>query len=196
MGPRLARFPSLAQKDFPLPLTHEQEISLLHGGTVRFPSPAPATGALAIIVGGADPTKPSHPSDLYLKITHQISPKLTIARVIRLRDVQVVFAKVPGQNPTDPPKEVYLTIQEIARNAFDYAMANPPQAGQPIPWQDSAAVLVSESAPVLMIVETGTTAAESADYRPQLGTSRSVKGRQLKGFFIDANQFHEDDCHP
>ncbi|MGE3819903.1 MAG: hypothetical protein AB7I30_10735 [Isosphaeraceae bacterium] len=172
-----------------MPLTHEQEIALLLGGTVRFPSPAPAHGTLSIIVGGGDPSAPSDPSDLFLKISHGISPKLTIVRVIRLTDVRAAFGEFPTSKANDTSQARFLTASELATLALDFVICHPPENDQPVVWARPAALFVSETAPVLMTVEMGLTAVESAEYHPPLGT-RSLSTRPHHQEEVVHN------CHP
>lgn len=191
-------------------LTQDQEIALLLGGAVRLPGPAPATGVLSILPPASSPTEPGQ---IFLRIDHPVSPRLKISRVVRLLDVRaasgivraVKSAKSPATTPAEPSQ---LTDRQLVAAAVERLAKAGKSGGAPIPWMDRAVLYLPESAPVLMTVEAGLTAAESAEYYPPLGRSTTVSaptpesaplaemlgksGARLFGGGIDPI----DSCHP
>ena len=152
-----------------MPLSNDQELTLLLAGTVGLPSPAPATGTLEVVT--SDIGDPVTLSDLYLEITHRVSPRMTLVRTVRLDDARVIKAIWPDQAPKSPAEF------RIPRQFRAAALARAIDTAHEDPWLTEAVVYLLESSPVLLRVEVGMTAAESADYYPPIdGRGRAPGG--------------------
>jgi len=150
-----------------MPLDHEQLLALQLAGTVALPSPPPATGSVEIDLG-------INPSVIYLRIIHRVNPKLTIIRSVSLENVRVICTKWEADAPAGaagrPPASASWACKTIAefRPLLEQRIAAGSGSRVPFPWLQNAVVYVSEQAPVLMQVDVGLTAAESAEYYPPL----------------------------
>jgi hypothetical protein len=157
-------------------LTDEQKIAFNLAGTVRLPSPAPASGT--IVLWAASSTV-ADASELWLKIIHEIHLKLKVIRTVRLADVRAIIApraawEAKADDPIEPEAEPssgerQVKLQErFGDLALGQIRAYPgPEAGDPVVvrWLTRAVAYVDEAARVLTQVEAGHTAAESAEYR-------------------------------
>jgi hypothetical protein len=140
------------------------------GGTVGLPSPPPATGAIDVLA----PADPSDP--IYLRITQRLSLKLIVRRIVRLSDVALIQApvgtfaptagaKAPGPENIDDdyeygtPELISAAVQSVVKAAGATGL---------IPWICDAVAYLPCQARVLMQVEMGVTAEESAEYYPPL----------------------------
>jgi hypothetical protein len=107
-----------------------------------------------------------------LCLAHQISSRLFLERIIRLADVRAIHAvwpPDPAQAGDFPGEPEFKTGPEVRALAIAFAEKS---AGEPAPtWLVRATVYVPESAPVILRVEAGLAAAESADYYPPLISS-------------------------
>jgi hypothetical protein len=149
---------------------------MLHlAGTVQLPSPPPATGSVTIVAPGPGQLAAEV---LMLALSHEISHRLFLERLIRLTDVraiQAIWPPGPAQvQEQGTPEEAELeptfkTASEIRALALAFA-ASFATVPPPI-WLKKAVVYLPESAPVILRVEAGLTAAESADYYPPLISS-------------------------
>lgn len=162
-----------------MPTDREQEIAFRLAGTVRLPSPAPASGPVSLVV---KPRPDGHGPDLYLKVVHNRNLRAQVCRTISLKDVVAIqspaFAPTNGNGnghanghgPVRPSATVRvghevlaLVEAEVARQKAALKGRFASQAGE-FPLFDDAVLYVPESAPVLLSSHAGMTAAESAGY--------------------------------
>ena len=154
-----------------MPLTHRQELMLHLAGTVRLPSPPPATGTVTLLT---PPEGKIDPNALVLRVTHQISGRLVLERLVRLADVRVVIACCP-RGGGDGPRP--FLAEELRSMAVEQARG---QGDQEPVWLTGASVYVTESAPVVLNVEAALTASESTEYYPPLvGDGSTATAREL-----------------
>jgi hypothetical protein len=184
----------------------DQALAMHLAGTVRLPSPAPATGALTVQLPEKAESDPNH---IYLKITHRVHERLKIIRYVRLADVRSVQGIWPEKpkpsggarstaavSPAEPPKVSHKHSKEIRAHVHDLITAAK-GVGEPLVCPSAAAIFVPETAPVLMEVEVGMTAAESADYYPPLPvppkgpTCESGVGGSMTGFAPCSKYFEQ-----
>jgi hypothetical protein len=141
-------------------------------GTVAIPSPFPEVGRLSLLPGGlayhyatADQAFP------LVAVEHYQSRRVTITRYVDLRDVAAVrFATCVS--PALDSNEGWYFGPEVPRELEARSNTNKPSLAMGI-------VFVRENAPVLMRVETGMTAAESAEFYPPVPGERSDAHYQL-----------------
>jgi hypothetical protein len=152
-------------------LSPDQFLALQLAGTVALPSPSPATGSVEI-------SPSSNASGIYLRIVHRVSQKLTLVRYVSIDHVRAIcahwevggaagLAKGAAAKPSVATCWACKTLVE-----FGPLLEQRLKAGKggpfPLPWLEDAVVYVPEQAPVLMQVDVGLTAAESAEYYPPL----------------------------
>jgi hypothetical protein len=152
-------------------LSPDQFLALQLAGTVGLPSPSPATGSVEITTSSSD-------SGIYLRIVHRVSQKLTLIRYVGIDYVRAICthwevgeaagaAKGGAAKPPVPTCWACKTPGE-----FGPLLEQRLKAGKggpfPLAWLEDAVVYVPEQAPVLMQVDVGLTAAESAEYYPPL----------------------------
>jgi hypothetical protein len=152
-----------------------RQYELLHlAGTVRLPTPYPATGSLAIVKYDA-----SCYSDekTILRLTHKIGDRIDVSRIFRLRDVQAIRATWPSEGEASgkgtepqksPPSKRELKVGNAVSKSLEAHLKA--HASDPI-WLEDASVYLPESAPVVLQVEAAQSAAESADYYPPISQS-------------------------
>jgi hypothetical protein len=157
-------------------LDREQEIAFRLAGTVGLPSPYPATGSVEIVALVGDDGKPV---EVYLRVIHRLSLRLKIARLVELSSVRAVYAAwrpaatappvvshpAPAPSPTDWSVR---TAKAVRTHVLRRLRVGKAKGRVVFPLLPAAIVYVPESAPVLMDVEIGMTAAESAEYYPPL----------------------------
>ncbi|HEV3167860.1 MAG TPA: hypothetical protein VGZ22_27915 [Isosphaeraceae bacterium] len=164
-------------------LDREQMLALEHAGTVGFPSPYPAAGQIKLVVHGS---KSEEDPDILLNVVHQISPRLRVSRLVRLEHARAIqfhgSPSGPAQSsakakakPEEAPAHVHAGWTHwMADRLHDHvkARAKAHTASGAEPESDvlfhHAILHVPETAPVLMHVDVGMTAAESAEYYPPL----------------------------
>jgi hypothetical protein len=163
-----------------VPLT-DRHTELLHlAGTVRLPSPPPATGTISIAEYNASTLDPA---SIVLRLNHKVSDWLDLSRLIRLTDVRGIRARWEWTSATTPqPGHTFKKAAEVVAAAVAFLKANP---NNPV-WLEEASVYVGESTPVVLVVEAALSAAESAEYYPPIirGAPRAECGR-----------FHTQDCN-
>jgi hypothetical protein len=172
-----------------LALDTEQRVAMQLAGTVSIPSPPPAVGSVTIVAPLDHAGKPG--DELFLRVDHRVSRKLLIRRHVRLADVRLVQAPrglfdgtpmMRGSLAPDPrhgewenrgtAEVASLAREKLARQAAadGHGHGNGHHNGElAVPWLSHAIVHVPEAAPVLLNVEAGMTAAESAEYYPPVG---------------------------
>ena len=152
--------------------SRDQLRSFFLAGTVPIPSPFPSLGKISLELRAGDVKQ--EPGDLALdavRIVHQQSPRVLIARTVLLDDVQAVF--IP-----DRPGSVDLVLgtwcfrPDIRRRLIALVAENVKTKG---------IVYVPEAARVYMEVGVGMTAAESAEYYPPLARERNDAHYRLGG---------------
>lgn len=154
-----------------MPLSNDQELTLLLAGTVGLPSPPPATGTVDVVT--VECRDAATPSDLYLRVTHRVGSRMTLVRTVRLTDVRVIRAVWPDQEEDAHP------VAKTPREFLPLAEAQARPDGANSPWLTKAVLYVLEAAPVLLQVEVGMTAAESADYYPPVDGGGRMPGGGL-----------------
>ena len=179
-----------------MPNDRDQEIALQLAGTVRLPSPAPATGSVSIVVKAPDD---GLEPDIYLKVVNNQGLKVQISRTIHLRDVAAIqspafapngngnghdvgFGYVNG-NGISRPSAAVKTGREVKALVRAALARKPPANGNGnghgdgtsiLHFLDDAVVFVPESAPVLLSSHAGMTAAESAGYLAPMSAAHGV----------------------
>jgi len=153
-------------------LSPEQFLAMQLAGTVALPSPSPATGSVEIA------TRTNAPG-IYLRIVHRVSQKLTIIRYVSVDHVRAICthwevgeaAGAVKGGAGKPPLAICWACKTPVE--FGPLLEQRLKAGKsgsfPLPWLEDAIVYVPEQTPVLMQVDVGLTAAESAEYYPPLG---------------------------
>jgi hypothetical protein len=184
-------------------LLSRQQRAFSLAGTVGLPAPFPAVGYLYLVFNEdenpIDSIEQNHESETeseseaeaelfeqdsgfgaetLLKIVHEVSPKVTIVRLVRLMDVSALFL------PEDPNK---VDFDEgtwyLEKDLIGLALSCLGEAGERSDEHESpdevplalrpGIVFVPETARLLHQVELGLTAAESVEYYPPLGGHRS-----------------------
>jgi hypothetical protein len=152
-------------------LSPDQFLALQLAGTVALPSPSPATGSVEI-------TRTSNASGIYLRIVHRVSQKLILIRYVSIDYVRAICTHWDVGEAAGAAKSVAAKPPV----ATCWACKTPVEFGPlleqrlkaakggpfPLSWLEEAVVYVPEQAPVLMQVDVGLTAAESAEYYPPL----------------------------
>jgi hypothetical protein len=163
-------------------LDPEQEIAFRLAGTVGLPSPYPATGSVEIVAWVAEG---GQPVEVFLRVIHRLSFQVRIARLVDLDSIRAIYAPWESvssppsiiSQPAPPPSPKGWTIKtaKTIREEVLHRIAEEKKSKERvvIRWLPAAIVYVPEAVPVLMNVETGMTAAESAEYYPPL-TPRCV----------------------
>jgi hypothetical protein len=149
-----------------VPLTSRQNELLHFAGTVRLPSPHPATGTLSII---AFDGRTYAPERTILRLTHRVSDRLDVSRLFRLSDVKAIHADWPSDQveaaqAAHPIVSELKLADEIVALVRKYVTANPGGSLR----LKKALVYLPESAPVILQVEAAQSAAESAEYYPPM----------------------------
>lgn len=144
-------------------LNRRQAQAMCLAGTVAVPQKMPQLARL-FVEQNQWPVAQSAPSAM-LVAEHRVSPKLTITRNFHLQDVAAVFVPDDPGN-VDFERGTWLLSDEIAPFV---AMMSHNGRREPL-----GIAYVREQAQVLMHVEVGMTAAESAEYYPPLPNDPSV----------------------
>lgn len=129
-------------------------------GTVALPCPPASQGSIEILPP-ADPAGAT-----YLRITQRINLKLIVRRIVNLTDVVLIQASpedfpggdAGGAGCADPSVFIPLVQNLIAQS----------DSTGVIPWIARGVVYVPEETRLLMQVELGLTARESAEYYPPM----------------------------
>jgi hypothetical protein len=146
------------------PFDRHQLRSFHLAGTVALPSPFPEVGRLSLVPGGVSYHSAKGDCDLDLvAVEHCQSNRVTITRYVALGDVTAVLFAV---SPTHFSDKDWYFGPEIVAQLETRSSTNAPTVCMGI-------VYVREQAPILMRVEVGMTAAESAEYYPPVVGERS-----------------------
>ena len=175
-------------------LDREQRIAYAFAGTVALPSPFPASGQVRLIWY---PSETGKTTQIFLKVFHSIGPRLRIARLVKLEDVRAIRYRgplPPAQSRDPKPKQKakneeqataqeqgewsQLTSEELQAIVTQQISALTADSGDII-LLTNAILYVGETAPVLMQVDVGMTAGESAEYYPPM--PRGARGRFCEG---------------
>lgn len=168
--------------DAAFPFEPGQELAFELAGTVRLPCPPPATATIQVLATAPDE---SGRRDIYLRVAHQINPRMKLIRLVRLDDVRAAAGlpayPAPGeaqQCPPSPEADIRprRVVQDAVLNLIDQRgerrrkpQQNTEEAGPVVlDYLREGSVYVPETARVLMVVEVGMTAAESAEYYPPI----------------------------
>jgi hypothetical protein len=147
------------------PFDRHQLRSFQLAGTVALPSPFPEVGRLRLLPGGVHYNAgPESALDL-VAVEHTQSNRVTITRHVALHDVAAVFFVNP-EKPAQFSDSGWYFGPEIGPQLEIRSTANAPALCLGI-------VYVREQAAVLMRVEVGMTAAESAEYYPPVVGERT-----------------------
>lgn len=171
-----------------MPMSPRQREMISLAGTVRIPSPPPAVGDVSVIVEPGP--------ELLLRVTHKVSSRLYLERIVRLEDVRAIRAAWPPEEKQAPETGASLigfkTGAELRKLVADYAAEKPD--GPPL--ITNAVVFVDELAPVVLGVEAAMTAAESVEYYPPIvGDGSSRAARYLARYSAADCRDDERDCH-
>ena len=132
--------------------------------TVPIPSPFPALGRISFELHAGEQRESAEKVALdTLRVEYRQSPRVMIARTVLVEDVQAVFVPEDGGN-VDLLDGGWYFRPEIKSSLLACLSEN---------LETTGIVYVRESAPVLMQVEVGMTAAESAEYYPPLARERN-----------------------
>jgi hypothetical protein len=135
-------------------------------GTVALPSPYPELGRLSLIPGGLKYGDDDEGDGIDLvAVEHRQSSRVTITRYVALDDVKAVLFTT-GACPAQLADGDWYFGPEVARTLEARSNDNDPSLCMGI-------LYARESAPVIMRVEAGMTAAESAEYYPPVVGERS-----------------------
>jgi hypothetical protein len=168
-----------------LPFDMHQRVTQHLAGTIGLPAPFPATGVLWIV---ADDPDVSDPALVQIEIVHRINYRVRLTRWVALGQARAILAPeaqweggaAPAESP--PPyapgpgwsmklPDEFLAAAKAKLGAPEKKGAGSgagPKGPVRIPWLRDAIVYVPETTPVLMQVDVGMTAAESAVYYPPL----------------------------
>ena len=146
-----------------MPHTRDPLRSFYLAGTVSIPSPFPEVGILSLAKFDSAGTGRAVPG--FLRIEHVQSPRLVVARNVLVDDVQALFLPDDPDNP-DLSRGTWFSGPGT-RKKWLAKMKRP--SSRPV----HGIVYVHENARVLMQVEVGMTAAESAEYYPPIPQERS-----------------------
>jgi hypothetical protein len=165
-----------------MPLDLEQEVAMALAGAVSLPAPWPASGPISIVVTAADR---QGEWTIYLRVQHRVHRRLKLTRLIDVRSVRAIMTpdgldaaqsvaasdELPSSSTDDwvvtPGRLLIQAIQELI-GGEEKRRKGKSSGPVEIPLVDHGIIFCAESAPVLMEVEVGMTAAESADYYPPL----------------------------
>ena len=89
-----------------MPITDRQQLMFQLAGTVRLPSPTPATACVWVDAQG---DKPVDLETLVLRVVHRVSSRLYVERLVRLGDVRAIKAPWPGESQSSEPHYGYKT---------------------------------------------------------------------------------------
>lgn len=169
-----------------MPISPRQDLMFHLAGTVRLPSPPPATGCVWI-VAPKDP-KGYDRKALVFRVVHRISNRLYVERLVHRSDVRAI--KAPWQvigadgKPTigkdgKPTIEHCNKTPEYFEKALNDFLNGLKEFSTDALWLVDAVVYVPELAPVVLVAEAALTAAESAEYYPPIVGDGGLGGRGL-----------------
>jgi hypothetical protein len=168
-----------------MPFDTHQRVTQQLAGAIGLPAPFPATGGLYVV---ADDHTVRDPAAVQIEIVHRINYRVRLTRWVALDQVRAIQAPVSQWEGTDAVDESpapsvpgpgwSMKLPDEFLEAALAKVAAPKKKGRsagagpdgPVraPWLSNAIVYVPEATPVLMQVDVGMTAAESAVYYPPL----------------------------
>jgi hypothetical protein len=168
---------------------HLRSIAL--AGTVAVPSPFPALGRIDVSTYGitkdeVDCLEAPRSFEaveffrkVFVEIAHEVNPRLTITRVVKLCDIAAVFLPADTSPVSLSQGQWYLSAELEALVLEKLSELNTPDFPALIPLLCESIVYLPETAKVLLRVETGMTAAESVEYYPPTPGDRSDAFRSV-----------------
>jgi hypothetical protein len=168
---------------------HLRSIAL--AGTIAVPSPFPALGRIEISTHGVSKDEVDSLQDptsfeavqffrkVHVEIVHEVNPRLTITRVVRLCDIAAAFLPADSSHVSLSHGQWYLSAELESLVLERLSESNSPEFPALVPLLFEAIVYLPETAKVLLRVETGMTAAESVEYYPPTPGDRSYAFRTV-----------------
>jgi hypothetical protein len=169
---------------------HLRSIAL--AGTVAVPSPFPALGRIDVSTHGLtkdevdslleDPTSFEAVrffQKILVEIAHEVNPRLTITRVVKLCDIAAVFLPADTSQVSLSQGQWHLSAELDALVLEKLSEWNTQNFPALVPLLFESIVYLPETAKVLLRVETGMTAAESVEYYPPMPGDRSYAFRSV-----------------
>jgi hypothetical protein len=169
---------------------HLRSIAL--AGTIAVPSPFPALGRINVSTHGLtkdevdslleDPTSFEAArffQKVLVEIVHEVNPRLTITRVVKLCDIAAAFLPADTSQVSLSHGQWHLSAELEALVLERLSEWNTPDVPMLVPLLLESVVYLPETAKVLLRVETGMTAAESIEYYPPTPGDRSDAFRRV-----------------
>jgi hypothetical protein len=170
-----------------------QMIALELAGTVPLPCPFPALARVNLSLSRLDqavleelPTLPPSEQSRFLRqllveVVHEVNPRLIMTRLVKLSDLSALFVPDDPRAP-EHSRGRWLLSEDLFALALSILEGldrlDPLPATVPL-LDEPAIAYVPETAKLLLRVETGMTAAESAEYYPPMPGDRSHDFRSL-----------------
>jgi hypothetical protein len=168
---------------------HLRSIAL--AGTVAVPSPFPSLSRIDVSTYGI--TKDEVDSldaptsfealqffrKVLVEIAHEVNPRLTITRVVKLCDVAAAFLPADTSQVSLSHGQWYLSAELEALVLDKLSELDTQDLPALVPLLFESIVYLPETAKVLLRVETGMTAAESVEYYPPTPGDRSYAFRSV-----------------
>jgi hypothetical protein len=168
---------------------HLRSIAL--AGTVAVPSPFPALGRIDVSTYGItkdevdcleEPTSFEAVQffrKVLVEIAHEVNPRLTITRVVKLCDIAAVFLPADAGQVSLSNGQWYLSAELEALVLEKLSELDTQDLPALVPLLFESIIYLPETAKVLLRVETGMTAAESVEYYPPTPGDRSYAFRSV-----------------
>jgi hypothetical protein len=168
---------------------HLRSIAL--AGTIAVPSPFPALGRIDVSTYGItkdevgcleDPTSFDAIQffrKVLVEIVHEVNPRLTITRVVKLCDIAAAFLPTDTSQVSLSNGQWYLSAELEALVLEKLSELSTQDFPALVPLLFETIVYLPETAKVLLRVETGMTAAESVEYYPPTPGDRSYAFRSV-----------------
>lgn len=147
-----------------MPRKFESMRALRLAGTVSIPTPFPESGWISY--GRNFDSQGSVQTMMNLvRVEHVLSNQVMVARTVRRKDLQAIWLADHEENPF-PHRRMWVNQPEVFYNLLKKRKL-------------VGSIFVREAAPVLLEVQVGMTAAESAEYYPPIArrAMRSAQGR-------------------
>ncbi|MFO0949820.1 MAG: hypothetical protein U0835_01445 [Isosphaeraceae bacterium] len=160
-----------------MPINEKEDLMLHLAGTVRLPSPTPATGCVWVVA----PEEPKSATfeSLSFRVVHRVSVRLYISRLVRATDVRAIKcdwsrARISADPKKAPPVESsasksdvhYKTSEQFRGKALEFVRTI--NGTKDALWLIDSVAFVNELAPVVLTAEAALTASESAEYYPPI----------------------------
>jgi hypothetical protein len=168
---------------------HLRSIAL--AGTIAVPSPFPALGRIDVSTQGMTKDEVDCLEDpssfeavqffkkVLVEIAHEVNPRLTITRVVRLCDIAAAFLPSDTSQVSLSHGQWYLSAELESLVLDKLSELNSHELPALVPLLFEAVVYLPETAKVLLRVETGMTAAETVEYYPPTPGDRSQAFRSV-----------------